>query len=184
MSEKVHHSPEHKSESLDLSAEIEKNLKRAEKEAEHTKEHQPHKAEIKKHVEQHAISGKEVTVGEKEQPKSPDFGTYKEMKGQTYKRSLKHIQRQLSGPERTMSKVMHQKTIDTVSEGLGKTVARPSGILGAGIVALAGTSFLLYMAKKYGFEYNPLMFFALILTGFVIGIILELFIRGVQKIRH
>jgi hypothetical protein len=184
MSERISHSQEHKGENLDLSAEIEKNLKRSKEAAEFSKSEKLSPGEIKAKAEQHAISGKEVPIGEKSNIKNPDFGIYKEMKSQTYGRTMGRIRQQLPAPERLMSKVMHQKTIDSVSDAMSKTIARPSGILGGGALALIGSSILLYMAKKYGFEYNFFMFFILVGCGFVLGIIAELFIRSVKKARN
>jgi hypothetical protein len=183
MSEQLSQSPEHKSENLDLSAEIEKNLKRAEAEAEKSvAAEKADSSELRNKVEQQAVSGKEITVGEKQSTtRAPEFGAYAEMKGQAYKMTLGRIRQRLSAPERVMSKAMHNKVVDTASEVLGKTAARPSGILGGGIVALIGSSILLYMAKKYGFEYNFFIFFVLLATGFAIGLFAELLIRFVAK---
>jgi hypothetical protein len=184
MSEHISHSLEHKSENLDLSAEIEKNLKRSKEAAESSKTEKLNPGEIKAKVEQHAISGKEVPIGERSSIKNPDFGIYKVMKSQTYNRTLGRIRQQLPASERLMSKVMHQKTVDSVSDIMSKTVARPSGILGGGVLALIGSSIILYMAKKYGFEYNFFVFFTLIACGFVLGILAEMLIRTVNKARR
>lgn len=185
MGEQLRNSGEHQSENLDLSAEVEKNLKRAEAEAEKASDQQPNTSELAQKVEQQAISGKEITIGESESgASSQEYGAYTEMKGQAYKKTLGRIQSRLSAPEKTMSKVMHNKTIESVSDGIGKTAARPSGILGGGIVALIGSSTLLYMAKKYGFEYNFFIFFVLLAGGFVLGVIAELFVKAIVKSRH
>lgn len=184
MSEQLKHSPEKGPDSLDLSAEVEKNLKRAEKEAREAGVGKPDANELAAKVEQQAVSGKEMGLGEKDAPQPQEFGAYTEMKGQTYARSLSRIRQRLSTPEKAMSKIMHNKILDTVSNGIGKTAARPSGILGGGIFALIGSSALLYMAKKYGFEYNFLIFFMLIGGGFVLGLIAELLIKTLVKTRR
>lgn len=182
MSERLRNGPEHKSENLDLSAEIEKNLKRVEAEAEKSFAEKPDSKEIRNKIEQQAISGKEITVGEKQSTApTQEFGAYTEMKSQAYKSSLGRIRQRLSGPERILSKAMHNKAVDSVSEVLGKTAARPSGVLGGGIAALAGSSILLYMAKKYGFEYNFFIFFVLLGMGFAAGVFAELLIRFFVK---
>lgn len=184
MAEKLKGSPEHKSENLDLSAEIKNNLERARKEAKESTPEQPDAHELTAKVEQQAISGKEVTVGEQEDSPTQAFGVYSEMKSQAYTRSLRHIRQRLSVPERTLSKIAHNKVVESASNGLSKTVARPSGILGGGIAALLGSSILLYMAKYYGFQYNFFVFFVLLAGGFVIGLIAELLVRAFAKAKR
>ncbi|MDB5184241.1 MAG: hypothetical protein JWN38_49 [Candidatus Saccharibacteria bacterium] len=85
------------------------------------------------------------------------------------------IQRQESAPARAFSKVIHQRAVRVVSNAAGKTVSRPSGLLGGGVLALLGTSLYLYFAKHYGFEYNYFVFLALFAAGFGVGLLAELF---------
>jgi hypothetical protein len=186
MSESAKHSGEHhaKGEKLNLDQESKANLDRlrekAEKAAEASHEEVQH---IQKKVETHAVSGKEFTVGEKETTRNSSSHQYdqKAIKKDTYKKTMRHVRTRLSKPEKTFSKVVHNKTVESISEVGGKTVARPSGILGGGICALLGSVFLVYMTKHYGFEYNYLLFFILFIGGFFIGMIGELLIRSVLR---
>lgn len=135
-------------------------------------------------VQEVAKRSQEITVESAPTAEKQEFGAYNDLKGQTYGHTLKRIQQRLSKPERAMSKVMHNKTVEKVSDGLGKTAARPSGILGGGIVSLLGSFVLLYMAKKYGFEYNFFIFFALLAVGFGLGVLIDLLIYTVSKARR
>lgn len=137
--------------------------------------------ELKKVVHEKAKSSKEISLEDAPKESAQEFGAYAELKGQTYARTLRHVQRRLSASERTMSKVMHNKAVEKVSDGIGKTVARPSGILGGGIVSLLGSCILLYMSKQYGFEYNFFVFFALMGGGFLLGVVLELCIFALRR---
>jgi hypothetical protein len=97
-----------------------------------------------------------------------------ELKYITLNRELKQIQRKLSSPARSFSHFIHKPTVRTVSEAAGKTVSRPSGLLGGGLVALVGTTGYLYLAKHIGFNYNYSVFLLLFAGGFVFGLALEL----------
>lgn len=97
----------------------------------------------------------------------------RELKKITFKRELRHIQRRESAPDRALSKVIHQPVVRAVSDAASRTVSRPSGLLGGGIVAFLGTSGYLYVAKHYGFEYNYLIFLGLFVGGFALGLIFE-----------
>lgn len=101
----------------------------------------------------------------------------RELKAITVQRELTHIRRKLSAPQRALSKLIHQPAIRAVSETAGKTVSRPSGLLGGSLVAFLGTTSYLYVAKHYGYKYNYLLFFILFFGGFVIGLILELLVH-------
>lgn len=183
MSEKLTPRSPEQSPNLDISAEIQKNLDRSREKAEKaTSQHEV--AEIKKQVEAHAISGKEFAPSETDTTPKQEFAAYSGLKQQSYKQTLTRIRQRLNGPEKAFSKFSHNKTVDRVSEGLAKTAARPSGILGGGIAALVGSTVVLYMAKKYGFEYNFSLFFLLLAGGFIVGILIELLAKLVAKARR
>ncbi|MDB5164834.1 MAG: hypothetical protein JWL89_460, partial [Candidatus Saccharibacteria bacterium] len=94
----------------------------------------------------------------------------------TWNREIKNLQRKLPVLQRSLSKVIHQPVVRVASEAAGKTISRPSGLLGGGLVALIGTSGYLYTAKHAGFRYNYLVFLMLFAGGFIVGLILELLI--------
>lgn len=122
------------------------------------------------------------------QPTQPNLGINRELKAITLRRELQHIRRKLPAPQRTLSKVIHQPAVRVVSEATGKTVSRPSGLLGGGLVALIGTSAYLYLAKHIGFEYNYGVFLILFAGGFALGLLIELLIhaafRANRKAKH
>lgn len=98
--------------------------------------------------------------------------------------SLKQVRRELTPTERIFSKVIHQPAIKAVSEASAKTVTRPSGLLGGGLLAFVGTSGYLYLAKHIGFRYNYLVFSLLFVGGFALGLVLELVVRLARPHRH
>lgn len=186
MSERLISTPENTPEALDASAESTRNLERIRNQAETEK--RPEHGEIQKLHEQtkeKAISGKEVAIGEKEpaRPDVPLHGSYRELKKASYERSLKRIQSRLPSAQRSFSRFIHKPVVEMISEPLAKTAARPSGVLGAGIFALAGNSWLLYLGKAYGFSYNLSAIFILIAVGFVFGIAAEFVIRFIKSKR-
>ena len=187
MSEKLKHTKEDKLEKADLSAEAEASLKRAERAAEKAIESEPkhvETGELKQEVEQHALSSDETLVDKKEETASHEFGGYAELKSQTYSQTLRKVRSRLSSPEQALRKVMHNKAVESASNVVGRTAARPSGILGGGIFALLGSSILLYMSKSAGFEYNFFVFFIFLGGGFIVGVLVELIIRFIRKARR
>lgn len=100
----------------------------------------------------------------------------RELKQITLRRELQNIRRKLPAPQRLLSKVIHQPAVRVVSETAGKTLSRPSGLLGGGLVAFLGTSGYLYLARHIGFAYNYLVFLLLLVGGFILGLALELLV--------
>ncbi len=181
--EKLHSGQESgESLSLDLDAEIKRNAERLREKAEQAEAQPQDIEEIKSEVEAQAISGKEVTIGEHQEDSQPSLaGTQRELKMDAYKRTMQKIRKHLNPAERSFSRLVHQKTIDSLSNLGSKTIARPSGLLGAGLVSFAGSTLLLYSAKHYGFRYNFFVFFLLFAIGFGLGIVLEFAARIVKR---
>lgn len=184
MSEKLSTGGEKFAESIDTSAESQKSLEKLREKAEAAENDpiQKHIESLSKSVEQQAISGKELNVGDKTTESSPQtFGGTKHLKADAYKRSLKNIRSSLSAPDKVMSKIVHQPAIDAVSNAAAKTVARPSVLLGGGIGAFTGSAALLYLSKHNGFTYNYTVVFILFIGGFFVGALVELLVKALFR---
>lgn len=108
----------------------------------------------------------------------------RELRQASWRQEISAIQRRLSAPQRALSRVVHQPTVRVVSEVAGRSVSRPSGLLGGGLVAFIGSSSYLYYAHHRGFRYNYFAFFILLLIGFAIGLALELAVHFATRSRH
>lgn len=180
MAEKIIHPEHHKAhEAVDHKEHHERVHKHHESAAEQAKKElsEVNLSKLREQAKTHAETASHKTV-EKHQDKEPDtpIGTQHALKATAYEQSLKRIQKHLSKPDRALSKVVHNKTVDALSNVGAQTIARPSGILGGSICAFLGSLILLYSAKHYGFRYNYLMLIILFVAGFLIGSILELII--------
>ncbi len=184
MSEKLHHpspehhkhTPEHESHhQAERLKEIHEKGEKAEHEAKNNIE------SIQKSIENAAISGKEYSTTEKETPQNPSYGLNKELKSTAYRRVIKKTQSQLSTPEKTLSKVIHNPVVEKTSDIAAKTVARPTGILFGGIGAFIGTLVLLYISKRSGFTYNYLVFVLIFVSCYAAGSIVELLVGSARR---
>jgi hypothetical protein len=98
------------------------------------------------------------------------------LKASAYERILTKTHQKLPKTAQTFSKVVHNPTVDKISEISAKTVARPSGFLGGSICAFLGSLIVYYSASRSGFKYNYLLLFLLFIAGYIIGSILELIV--------
>lgn len=99
-------------------------------------------------------------------------------------RELKQIRRRLPASDRALSRIIHQPAIRVISGTTAKSLSRPSGLLGGGLMAFVGTSGYLYLAKHIGFTYNYVIFFGLFIGGFLLGLLLELVVWSLTARRH
>lgn len=164
---------------------------------EHDQEHQPHSPETeapkpevsvereahrqhelreqaKHEVEELAKSKDEIKVENGNHRNEQPLYVNHELKSLALSRTLSRVRRQLSAPNRLLSKVIHQPAVQTISEATAKTVARPTGLLTGSFVALVGSSLALYLARHYGFSYNYLLIFVLFIGGYIAGFIIDL----------
>lgn len=104
------------------------------------------------------------------------------IKSHSAKQAIQRVQKQLSPPERQFSRIVHNKTVDTISEVAGNTVARPSGLLLGGIFSLLGSIAVIVICRFYGYEYNYLIGSICFIGGFFLGLLFELLLRGKRRI--
>jgi hypothetical protein len=100
----------------------------------------------------------------------------RELKNIGEQQGLRQIRRQLPARQRALSRVIHQPVIRVISETVGQSISRPSGLLGGGLVAFIGSAGYWYLAKHNGATYNYFIFLVLFGGGFVVGLILELMV--------
>lgn len=99
------------------------------------------------------------------------------------RRNLSHVQNRLKPAEKSFSKVIHQPLVRRVSESAAKTVTRPSGMLGGGIMAFVGSVLYLVLAHRVGFTYNYVFFLCFFAGGFIFGVTLEYIVHGLRRLR-
>lgn len=182
MSEKItHHERENHHGSLEHINKPEQTSERAEQ-----KDSQKDSLEsIRSSIEQHAQKTEAIKHNQDKNEyveHRASSQSIKKMKQEAYQNSLKNTQKKLSPPSRIFSKVIHSRFIETPSEALEKTVARPQAILFGGVFALIGSALLYFMAKRYGFTYNFLVYAILYIAFYGVGLLVELMIRQAQKI--
>lgn len=154
------------------------------KQHESAKHHEKDVDSLRKEVEKKAEKAAEVAPkAEKESNSNHSFGVSKELKETSYKRTLDTAYSHLSKPEKALSKVVHQPVIEKISEVSSKTVARPSGIATGGLIALVGTMVALFAANRYGYSYNFLLVIILYVTGYGLGVILEMLMKMFKRNR-
>lgn len=190
MSERQSHPAEHQPTSHEHLVDHEKQRANQEAVAEKARqalaEHESkNTTELAHEASKHAVESKQnmqTTAEKRTYDDTP--GVQQAMKNRAYKREIAKIQTKLPPTSRRFSKIIHNKTVESISDIGAQTVARPSGLLGGSIAAFVGSLVLYFLAKQYGFRYNYLMMFILFVGGFVVGGLVELLGRKLLRNKH
>lgn len=151
--------------------------KAAEKAARSTAEQHTVRAEVK----EQAISGAEYHKPHSEQRQHTAPLTKKD-KAHSFNSVMHHARQEMSRPERTFSKFIHQPGVEKASEVLGKTVARPSGIAGAAIASFIGLLSVYSVARFAGFQLSGSEMPLLLAIGFGAGLFIEWATKAARSI--
>ncbi len=94
-------------------------------------------------------------------------------KKQEYEKTMKTVRSQLSKPSRTFSKVIHNPTIEKVSDVTGKTIARPNAILAGSLSAFIIVLGLYVTASYLGFRLSGFELIGAFALGWLLGIVID-----------
>ena len=115
---------------------------------------------------------------EKRPPKAKPAASFsKKEKAVVYKKQIKTVQAQLPRSSRAFSKVIHNSAVEKVSDVAGKTVLRPSALVGGAVVGLAAGITVYFVARYYGYFMPNWLLPILLVLGGVIGVAAELIIN-------
>lgn len=128
-----------------------------------------------------ATASSELTSNQAEKPAHERSYT-REDKAHSFNTTMHHVRQQLTGPQKVFSKVIHQPVVEKTSEFVGKTVARPSGILGATIAACIGLLSIYSIARFAGFSLSGSEMPLLLIGGFIAGLLIEWIFKSLRSI--
>lgn len=92
---------------------------------------------------------------------------------ESYARTLKQVQDELSASDRLFSKITHNKVIDKTSDALGSTIFRPNAMLSGAISAFILTLLVYLTAKTMGYVLSGFETIAAFAIGWLIGIVFD-----------
>lgn len=110
------------------------------------------------------------------EPKTPaKNGFSKKDRKISYERTMKEVQSEMSAPSRAFSKVIHNRVVETSSEIIGSTIARPNAILGGSLAAFVLTFSVYMIAKTVGYPLSGFETIAAFVLGWILGILFDYF---------
>ncbi len=129
---------------------------------------------IEKSAERQKPKASAERASRKHEREKPVHGYNKRDRRRAFKREMKKVQSHLPPASRTLSKVVHNRVVESVSEVLEETVLRPSVLIGGAIVGLIGGSIFYIYARIAGFPLSGSEFLISLIAGALIGVVLEI----------
>jgi hypothetical protein len=87
--------------------------------------------------------------------------------------TMDEVQSQMTTPSRAFSKVIHNKTVEQVSEATGNTIARPNALLSGAVFAFALTLAVYLVAKNIGYPLSGFESIGAFVLGWAIGLLYD-----------
>ena len=122
----------------------------------------------------HSSEKKEQVVAKQEQhvasAERRDGPISKAEREASFNTTMEEVLTHMSPASRTFSKVIHNKTVEKVSDVTGNTIARPNAILSGAVFAFALTLGVYLVAKNLGYPLSGFESIGAFLAGWVIGL--------------
>ena len=177
MSEKIHGAnPELAKNASELersASEIERSTaEQLERRAEQAAERQHEKLDDARHEALEQAEARQTAETEKPAASETPRQITKADRTDSYRKTMKKMQSELSPASRTFSKVIHNPAVEKASEAIGGTVARPNLII-AGALGAISSVVVYFIARHYGYVLSGSETIILFGCGWVIGAIIE-----------
>jgi hypothetical protein len=102
------------------------------------------------------------------------------MKRVSLNNELNLIRAKLTPGQHILSRGVHQPTIRQVSDISARTITRPIGLLGGGVLAFCGSLIYLLFSKYVGLRYNYLVFIMLFIIGYLLATAIEFLFKATR----
>jgi len=106
------------------------------------------------------------------QPKRTTRVSRKE-KTASFNRHMKRVQSELPAGSRAFSKVIHNKAVESTSETVGASLARPNAILSGAVFAFVIVLAVYVVAKTFGYTLSGFETIGAFIIGWVLGILYD-----------
>lgn len=93
----------------------------------------------------------------------------KERLNESYKKTMKIVQKDLSPVNSIFSRIIHNNSIEKVSDIIGKTITRPNAMLSGAFTAFFITLITYTIAKKNGYQLSGFETILSFIVGWIIG---------------
>lgn len=91
----------------------------------------------------------------------------------SFNKQMSDVRHEMSAPSRTFSKIIHNKAVEKLSDGIGSTVARPNAILSGSVTAFVLVLSVYLLARYIGYPLSGFEVIGSFFLGWLLGIIFD-----------
>jgi hypothetical protein len=91
----------------------------------------------------------------------------------SFNATMKEVRTHMPASSRVFSSVVHNKTVEKISESTGATIARPNAILSGAIAAFVVTLAVYLIAKNYGYPLSGFESIGAFVVGWLLGLVYD-----------
>lgn len=91
----------------------------------------------------------------------------------SYEATMHEVRGHMSGPSRVFSVVIHNPTVEKISDIVGGTVARPNAILSGSVFAFLFTLTIYLVARFNGYALSGTETIASFILGWIVGLVFD-----------
>lgn len=99
----------------------------------------------------------------------------KQQRDASFNRQMNIVYDELRPSERRFSRFIHNRAVESVSNGLGATIARPNALLAGSVCAFLLVTAVYSIAKYYGYQLSGFETIGAFALGWILGIIYDYF---------
>ncbi len=145
------------------------------------------KAEKEQTKEKKTVMTKERGSAEKEKPAAAKAAPRvrpkpktKTERDQVFNTEMKQVQAQMRPSARTFSKVIHNKTVERVSDAAQKSIFRPSALIGGAVLGLLLGLVVYIVALLNHYIISSYEILLLFVVGALVGVVVELVTKRIR----
>jgi hypothetical protein len=91
----------------------------------------------------------------------------------SFQKTMEEVRSEMSAPSRAFSQLIHNKTVEKISDSVGNTVARPDAILSGAIFAFTLTLGVYLLAKNLGYPLSGFETIGAFAAGWAFGLVFD-----------
>lgn len=151
-----------------LAADRERNV--SERNHERDAEHAKHEA-LEQAVATEKVDGK--LRRHDESPTERRGPASKRERDASYRATMHEVRSQMSAPSRVFSDIIHNPTVERVSDAVGGTIARPNAVLSGAVFAFLFTLSIYLIARFNGYPLSGSETIASFILGWLVGLVFD-----------
>jgi hypothetical protein len=169
------HSPEHTGNSKELEKIGEKQKEILRSKLDHAAEKHEAKGDVHHDAVNKAESKATIQSREARSPAERRSPITKHQREASFQAQLSTAQSDMHPAEKVFSKVIHNKTVEKVSDVAAASIARPNALLAGSIFAFIAVTAVYLVAKNYGYPLSGFETIGAFIVGWIAGVLYDYF---------